>query len=181
MGPTIFLHEDLYRQIEIIPEENYFATHKYIEEDLPEKELEGYGFKYCVQRVEEPIKIILKHIALDSLDKLFSPSAYVYSDEIKAGYSNTSYKIENCVCWGFERYGVFAEFVGDDNVCSLWLCNSHKFNPSNTGAKLLEVLVQLGINYQLILVDWNLEVTVKLSSVGKVKAYLINELKFNVT
>lgn len=179
MGTTIFFHEDFYRQIELIPEENFFATQKYIEE-LPKKEGSIYGFKGCVQRTEELIKITGRKIALVELNDLLLSESFIYSDQVKSGYgSSNSYVMENTVCWGFERYGIFAEHE-NNTVVSLWLCNSHLFKKDNSGQVLYSKLLLLGSKYQLILVDWNKELTVRISSPEHCRNYLANEMYFEI-
>ncbi|MDV3309941.1 MAG: hypothetical protein LOY03_14120 [Cyclobacteriaceae bacterium] len=179
MGKTIFFHQDFYRQIELIPEENSCATQRYIEE-LPSRDGSIYGLKRSVKRAEQRIKIAERRIPLAELNDVLLTEACMYSNQIKSGYGSwTSHALENTVCWGFERYGIFAEHE-DDTVVSLWLCNSHLFRKDNTGQVLYSKLLLLGCRYELILVDWDRELTVRIDLPDACRKYLAHELHFEI-
>lgn len=173
----IYYHEDFYRQIELIPEENYFSTNKYIN-DLPLTEGSKYGIYNIVERKEQKVKTIDRNIPLSGIKKLLNPLSLFYSDQVQSGYSTAVYNVENTVVWGFERYGIFVE-CNDSYAKNIWLCNSAKFSKENTGKFLAKALKSIGEYYALILVDWNKELVVKLDSEQIILDYLNQNLAFN--
>jgi len=68
----IFYHEDFYRQIELVPEENYFASTRFIH-DLPPKDGSIYGIKSMTTRPEQKIKLVDRMISFEELSKILLP------------------------------------------------------------------------------------------------------------
>jgi len=179
MTPKIFLHEDFYRQIELVPEENYFAANKSIEE-LPGANDSPYGFTHCIIRGQPPVPLLKRKITFQEISEYLSHGACLFSDNVQMGYSNTSYNIDGAYCWGFEHNGIFVECDRAKVVISIWVCESFLFEKDNLGKKLFEKLYFLGKNYGLILIDWNKELAVRMTDAKFLRNYLNDELGFEV-
>jgi hypothetical protein len=178
MENVIFFHEDFYKQIELIPRQNYFAANRVIEE-LPEPNGSGAGFLSCTIRPEHLVKVEDLKIPFNDVKSLLDPLALSFHNKITSGYSTTTYKVENTVAWAFERFGIFIEHE-EGIVNSIWLCKSAKFPSDNTGKVLIQALKTLSINFNLILADWNQEVIVDISKEKKLNNYLVDVLAFEL-
>jgi hypothetical protein len=174
---SLFFHEDFYKQIELVPRQNYFATQRVIAE-LPHEQEPDEGFLTCVVRPEHPVRISDEKITLDQVNGKLKPLALSYHDQIVSGYSNSTYEVPDAIAWGFERFGIFVESKGD-TVTGLWLCRSTKFSADNSGHALKEAIMTLSSEFSLVLVDWNQEILVDTSKERPLRNYLIEVLRFN--
>lgn len=174
---SLFFHEDFYKQIELIPRQNYFATQRTIIE-LPHGQETTAGFLTCVVRPEHPVKIMDEKIPLDWVNERLKPLALSYHDQIVSGYSTSTYEVPGMIAWGFERFGIFVENKGGI-VTSLWLCGSPKFSGDNSGHALKEAIMALSSEFSLVLVDWNQEILVDTAKERPLRNYLIEVLRFN--
>lgn len=77
----------------------------------------------------------------------------------------------NTVAYGFERLGVIVE-SNDLFVTNLWLGLSSSFQFSKSCTQLLNALFTLGTVYQLLLVDWDEEIVVRLQNKIAIQSYL---------
>ncbi|MBI5373719.1 MAG: hypothetical protein HZA79_16965 [Sphingobacteriales bacterium] len=177
MADAIFYHEDFYRQIELVPEENYFAAGKFID-DLPPKENSIYGFSNISVRPEQKTHLLDRKIAIDEIKNILTPISLSYSENVTTGYGQSSWKDKNSVVWGFERYGIFAKQKGKF-IEALWLSNSATFPQKNTGEHLTRAILQLSKQYSLILIDWDKEIICRLCFEDAVKEYLCQNLSFD--
>lgn len=178
MNNSIFLHEDFYRQIELIPKQNYFFVTKTIS-TIQEVERSDEGFVRCKIRPEHLIKMASLGIRFDDLKRVLEPLSLGYVEEIDSGYGRSSYRLENTVAWAFERYGIFVD-RHNDFVESIWICKSSKFLFSNSANLLSRALTLLANDFNLILVDWNREIVVDISKPINLNLYLVTVLRFNL-
>lgn len=176
MNNTVFFHEDSYKQIELIPEQNYFKALNDIDK-LPSNSDAQYGYAVSVQRDKHLIQTESLKISLQEIISLLSPISLSFFQEVKTGYGN-QYKIkEDTIAFGFERLGVFIEFNAEI-VTNIWLGLSIEFKNSKTPNNLLDALHYMGDKYNLVLVDWDEESVVRLSFIQSIKNYLIETFEF---
>ena len=168
---SIFYHEDFYRQIELIPQENYFKALKNISANSIDYESE-HGFISIVERGEQKIRTEDLNIQFDSVNQELEKFTIKKYDIVKTGYGNTITVKKNTVALGFERIALFFELTQSDMVRNIWLCQSLDLPRVSISNNLLNAMVTLGREYNLILVDWNEEVAIRLSSIKAVKSYL---------
>ena len=179
MNEMIFIHEDFFKMIELIPKENIFATNKTIQE-LPEVEKLNNSFTSCTVLPSTIIKLEDQKIPLKKTRTILETKAISFHDKISSGYSTTVNSIDNTLAWGFERYGVFVEYV-NNTTKSIWLCNSAKFSSDNSARMLTKAILELAIELELILVDWNRQIVIDITKEMILKNYLTNILRFKVT
>lgn len=178
MKTPIFYHEDLYRQIEFVPEENYFAAGRFID-SLPPKEDSIYGTYNITVRVEQKVKLLDRNISIEEIRKILDPISILYSENIHTGYGQSSSKAKNVVAWGFEQFGIFVThraFL----VEAIWLCDSSVFPQIRTSDHLSQAIFSIAKSYSLILIDWNKETICRFRSVNDVKEYLYQNLPFDL-
>jgi hypothetical protein len=125
MHETIFYHEDSYRQIDLIPEENYFSSGKVIE-GLSQDDQAAFGFSKMIVRPTEPTRLLDRKILFKELKTHLDPLSLAFSDKVSTGYGQYSSIAENIVVWGFEQYGIFVK-VQSSLVEAMWLADSFTF------------------------------------------------------
>lgn len=179
MEEQVYFHEDFYRQIELIPEENYFAAHEYIN-DLPDLVRTPYGFYGTIARKEQPIEILDRKISLNDINSILFNLGGILFKSIQYGYSSAVYEKENTVAWGFERLGIILEYNINELITQMWLLSSSAFGENNEGIHISKALNVLGKNYNLILVDWDINGLVRISSQTAVNNYLIEVFGFTI-
>ena len=165
--------------IELIPKQNYFVSHRAIDE-LPDVKGTEAGFLSCNIIPEHPVKVEDQKIPLNDVKSILEPLALSFHDKITSGYSTTTYKVDNTVAWGFERFGIFVE-GGQETIRSIWLCSSAKFSTDNSGQTFKKALLALANELGLILVDWNREIIVDIAKERKLNNYLADVLVFDIT
>ncbi|ANH81285.1 hypothetical protein A8C56_10065 [Niabella ginsenosidivorans] len=178
MNNSIFFHEDFYRQIELIPEENYFGTRKDIDQNFIQEEPSKYGFINITERKEQAIKTEVLRIHMDIIENVLSPFTIKKFDTVITGYNKTEILKENIMALGFERFALFFE-TKLNIVNNIWMSQSADLPRETSNSKLLQALTILGKQFKLILVDWNEEIVVRLSSTTTLQHYLKENFAFD--
>lgn len=179
MGTKIFLHEDFYRQIELIPEENFFAATKAMDSRKPVNASSDSGFETSSERGSLPVKLEKRKIPFQEIAALLGPGAFLHTQTVATGYGDFSERIAYVECWGYEYMGIFAEYR-DTDTSLLWIAQSAEFSEDKSGKLLFEKLHALGKQYGLVIVDWNLNIVVRISSATNLRNYLNNEHGYEV-
>jgi len=177
MTNTIFFHEDSYGQIEFMPEKNFFNVQKYIE-NLTTQDNSLLGFQKITERDKPLLKLEDLKIPTEEIHSLLSQNSINYFPIVNTGFGNKSIIKESTVAFGFERLGVFVE-SNNSIVNNLWIGLSSKFQSSKSCINLLKTLQLLGEKYQLILIDWDEKVIIRLQNLNDVKQYLADVFGFN--
>jgi hypothetical protein len=167
---TLSFHEDNYKQIEFLPEQNYFKTRLDIEA-FPAQEFTLSGFQSITSRNEPLVKIEELKIPVEQLNLLLSKICIGFFPIVKIGYGDNYVLKAHTVGYGFERLGVIVE-SNDLFVTNLWLGLSSSFQFSKSCTQLLNALLTLGTVYQLLLVDWDEEIVVRLQNKITIQSYL---------
>ncbi|WP_436489807.1 hypothetical protein [Chitinophaga sp. ARDCPP14] len=178
MPDTVFFHEDYYKQIELVPEQNYFKAIIDIE-NLPSKDENKYGFPNAIVRDEHLIKLGDLKISFNQFYDLLSPIAINYFSKVTTGYNNNIQTKENTVAFGFERLGIFVSFEAEF-VTNIWLCLSQLFAQTQNCQKILSALNILGTTYKLALIDWDEEIIIRLSNYKSSEEYLMDTFGFMI-
>jgi hypothetical protein len=174
---TIFYHEDLYRQIELVPEENYFSVGKFIGDQSAENG-SIYGFYNLRVRPEQKVKLLDRKISVTEINDVLGPLSLSYSEDIKTGYGQSIQKAKNTYVWGFEKYGLFIKSQ-TTLVEAIWLSDSPVFTQLNTSNHLNKALYCVAIRYSLILIDWNKEFICRIRSENDAREYTFQNLPFS--
>ncbi len=89
MDDTIFFHEDFYREIELIPQPNYFKTYRDINENITPNGIQQ-GYFTIRQRKEPTIKIENIKIKIDDITNILQPYILKYFHSVTTGYGNVT-------------------------------------------------------------------------------------------
>jgi hypothetical protein len=173
----IYYHEDFYRQIELVPEENYFAANRFID-DLPPIEGSIYGFKNIAVRPEQKIKLLDRRIPFEETCKILNSISLFYSKNVTTGYGQSVWRDTNTVVWGFEQFGLFVKYQ-NSFVEAIWLSDSPVFSQLKTSQHLAKAIFSISKEYSLILIDWNKEIICRIRSQNDVREYLYQNLSFD--
>ena len=178
MEDSIFYHEDLYRQIELMPQENYFKILSVVNDRNLDYDYSS-GFVSIKERSEQKIKIedlsIKFSLVKDKLENFIIKEYNV----VQTGYSDTITTKKNTLALGFERIAIFFELSNSGIIKNIWMCQSIYLPKVSISNNLFNALIILGKDYNLILVDWNEEIAVRLSFPKAAKVYLQNTFEFN--
>ncbi len=160
---VIVFHEDFYRQVEFVPEENYFERNNYIN-NLPPNQGGESGFEHCIAREEQPIKTSTRQIPLEEIRELLSPLASSFFTHVEAAYGTTvTYRKENTVVWGFDGYGIFVETDKADIVQNIYITHNSHFDIVGNGIPIAKALILLGQKHKLVLIDWDQEIVIRIA------------------
>lgn len=179
MEDSIFFHEDFYREIEVIPQENYFSIVASLLDNFNPNDEDINGFISITLREDQKIKTEDLNIQFSAIKQCLKE--YVIKDFkiVKTGYSNTITIKKNTVALGFERIALFFELTSTSIVKNIWLCQSIDLPKISIGNNLFNALHILGKEFSLVLVDWNEEIAVRLSSSKAVTTYLKDNFAFS--
>lgn len=174
---NIFIHEDFYRQIEFIPEDNFFLIQDKNNTSFLEDTL---GFVNATIRPPSVVSLSSKKIHYDTIQDLLLGIDFIYYEDVYKGYGNSAIKMKNTIAYGFERLAIFIEYTEDKYLKAMWLNQDYNLMGSNISIENLIIFVHnLGKHCKLILVDWNEEIAVRLLTVN-VEKYLIEYFSFEL-
>lgn len=179
MAYETFYHEDFYRQIEIIPAENYFRAQRDLQAYNSEEQDDQFGFTQMRERNEHKIETEQLNINIEILKNDLSPYVIEYFSKIRTGYSSTETVKLNTIALGFERLAIYFEYNNKDIIKHIWVWQSPDLPNSSKCDNLVTALLVLGIRYNLILIDWIEELIVRLSSKKNIQKYLTENFNFD--
>ncbi|MBX7227077.1 MAG: hypothetical protein K1X55_13670 [Chitinophagales bacterium] len=170
-GPTIFYHEDDFRQVEIVPSDNLLSLKTESEkvDTFAKEHFDGSGFTdIYVRNDENKTKLNQRRIDPSDLEKILSSLGFDRIPNVLTGYGQ-SYREQhkNCVAFGKDYCAVYYDF--QDNVVEhIWFTNHWSMDRE----RLAKSLHELGQQWNLLLQDWNLTITVDLMDKSLIDQYL---------
>ena len=170
-GPTIFYHEDDYRQVEIIPNDNLsiLKTESDKVDLFAMEHFDGSGFTGTYVRNDENMtKLKQRRIDPNDLEEILSLLGFDRIVNVLTGYGQ-DYREQhiNCFAFGKDNCAVYYDF--QNNVVEhIWFTNHWGMDRE----KLAKSLHDLGQKWNLFLQDWNLCVTVDLKDKSLIDHYL---------
>ena len=169
---TVYLWEDDYYQIEIIPEENLESIEKQTDtiSDFSNEHRTAYGFTDVYVRTENPVLTKSKHIAVDDLELVFIAAGQVRAPDIRFQSGEiVNFNSGQTRAFGTKSFAIFYDFK-EKNIENIWLSTNFIKDPVEL-EKAVITLTSLGKKFRLILVDWNSFEIVDLKDSGQVRAY----------
>ncbi|HEY9257508.1 hypothetical protein [Chitinophaga sp.] len=178
MANSIFIHEDDFDQIELVPAENY--SRFFIEiENMPEGKGKPFGFTNMIVR-DNHSGVQELNISSTELKDYLTPICFNSFINVKTGYgSSYTTTVKSAMAFGFERLGMVVR-SNDTIVTNLNLVSSFSFITKESCDQILTALHSLGQQFNLILVDWNVQIIVRLTDMQAVKDYLSEEYGFKI-
>ena len=170
-GPTIFYHEDDFRQVEIVPGDNLstLKTESEKVDTFAKEHFDKSGFTdIYVRNDQDQTKLNQRRIDPNDLEKMLSSLGLDRVPNVFTGYGQ-DYREQHkdCVAFGRDYCAVYYDF--NDNVVEhIWFINHWRMDRG----KLAKSLHDLGQQWNLLLQDWNLTVTVDLKDKNAIDKYL---------
>jgi hypothetical protein len=173
----IFIHEDDFDQIELVPAENYSRFLSEIE-NTPAHTDEPFGFTEITVRDGHP-GVRALNISANELKSYLMSICLSSFTNVTTGYGSSGNTVKNAMAFGFERLGLV---VQSDNtiVTNINLVSSHLFAAKDNCDQLLIALHSLGRKFNLVLIDWNTLLAVRLTDLPAIKDYLSEEYDFEI-
>jgi len=170
-GPTIFYHEDDFRQVEIVLSDNLSPLNTESEkvDTFAKEHFDGSGFTdIYVRNDENKTKLNQRRIDPNDLEKILSSLGFDRIPNVLTGYGQ-SYREQhkNCVAFGKDYCAVYYDFQ-DNFVEHIWFTNHWSMDRE----RLAKSLHELGQQWNLLLQDWNLTLTVDLKDKSLIDQYL---------
>ena len=149
---SIFYHEDDYRQVEIVPSENFNELIKQAEnvQDFSEKHSDGIGYTDMLVREENGFKLEQRGIEPRELDLILSELPIKRFTEVSTGIRPGEMISENTFGYGENYRGIFFDSKSD-SVTGIWISGS----PDIEDEEFARTLNFLGNKWNLLLMDWN--------------------------
>ena len=170
-GPSIFYHEDDFRQVEIVPGDNLLTLTKESEEvdTFSKKNYTGSGFNdIYVRNDNNKIELNQRQIDPNDLEKILSLLEYDRIPNVLTGYGQTHRELhKDCIAFA-KNYNVIYYDFKENVVQHIWLTNHWGMDR----VKLAKCLNDLGQQWGLLLQDWNLTVTIDLCNKESIDNYL---------
>lgn len=170
-GPTIFYHEDDFRQVEIVPGDNLANLKSESEkvDSFTKEHFDGSGFTdIYVRSDEDKTKLNHREINPNDLEKILSSMGLDRIPNVLSGYGeNYREKHEACIAFGKDYCAVYYDYK-DNVVQHIWFTNHWSMDRE----KLAAMLHDLGQKWNLLLQDWNLTVTIDLKDKNSIDHYL---------
>ncbi len=173
---SIYLHEDFYCQVELVPLENAADLKKENEkiDEFTRENRDGLGFTDIYVRDGQNFKTSERRIPIREFEALVQSCGFQKVDKVYSGYG--SHKVESSNTSGFklDSSAVFCDFK-NDIVENIWI-DGFRFNKHSDHQKqLINVLYVLGEKWNLILNDWDLTETIDLSNRKLIQEYTSEE------
>jgi hypothetical protein len=170
-GHPVFLHEDDFRQIELVPDDNLatLMTESVRIERFEKNHFDGSGFTdIYVRNAELEIPLSQRQITPGDLEDVLAALGYERSPNVMTGYGQDfREKRQDCVAFGKDYCAVYYDFK-DNVVQHIWFTNPRGMSRE----RLSRCLFDLGQQWNLVLQDWNQTVTVNLKDRDAIDRYL---------
>lgn len=170
-GKTIFYHEDDYRQVEIVPNDNLAELEEESKKvnDFANEHFDSSGYSDIYVRSDDN-KTELKQrlIKPNDLEQKLAILGLDRIPNVKTGYGQTYRELhKDCIAFGKDYSAIYYDFK-DEIVQGIWLTNHWSMDRK----RLYECLHEIGEKWNLLLQDWNLTETVDLSDKQAIVDYL---------
>lgn len=166
---SIFFHEDFYKLIEFLPKENYFEISHFNKHNSNFSKQNTFGFIEMDIIPPPTCKLIDRKIPISLLEKILNQHSIFLFSNIKSGYGNTSYNMDNTIGYGYEYLTIFVSYE-NEIVSDIWIWDS-KIN-DGTGENLVKIISLIINTFDLLLVDWRELLIIYSDSHDIIKKYL---------
>lgn len=169
--------DDDYCQIEIISNKNIKHIHESIRQidEFDKNNRTPYGFKGVFIRKELPFSTLNEKLRIEKFEQLFIEKGFDKAKQIlyNSNRINCSKKTPNAFslpCFNF-FYDVKGGIINNIWISTSLITSTDHFNT------IKETLNELGINYGLVLINWNSSELIDLTDKNQIKEYLMGYWK----
>lgn len=164
MSKEAFFHEDDYCQIEIVPIQNLLSKANEIDSVRKDQALTRDGFLdiSAINITKYPISNL--NIELRQFEAVLKEHSLFFYDKVYTGYSSYRTLKHNTYGLGFENYILYYE-ISTNIIVKTWIgYRSISDTLNGHPIKLQNALLELGLKYELILIDWTQLVVINLNN-----------------
>jgi hypothetical protein len=167
---TINYHEDDFCQVQLIPSENMQDVKEETESILEfnEKNFDGHGSRGIRVRKKHKIQLNSRKISREELDEIFVKTQTDRHSQVVTGYGQHEESSRNTIGYGSGHSAIYFDFNIDGVVQNVWMTDIRFFK----GNDIASVLYEIGIRWNLILMDWNSLEFVDLKNMTEIENYL---------
>lgn len=173
---SLYLHEDLYCQVEVVPRENAANVKEENEkiEEFAKEHRTGIGFSDIYMRDGHNVKTSEREIPIHEFELLIQSCGFQKADKVYIGYGSDKEVGLNTLGFKLESSAVFCD-VKNDTVENIWIDGFRYNKHSAYKEQLINVLFALGEKWNLILNDWDLTETIDISNKKSIEEYISEE------
>ena len=171
---SVFFHEDNYCQKELVPVQNLLSKRNEIDvtKEQSEEAFTGDGFITMSTIEETKYPLDKLKISVTDFENILKEHALFYFRQVYTGYSTERILKANIHGFGFENYVLYHEF-NNNIVTKAWIDYNVLSDTLNGYPESLQsALPQLGLVYDLVLVDWNELLTIVLRNESALTSYI---------
>ncbi|QNR24538.1 hypothetical protein [Croceimicrobium hydrocarbonivorans] len=169
MEHSIFYHEDDYRQVELLPSENFNDLIKQAEnlQDFAEQHFDAMGYTELMVREDKGLKLSQRGIGTKELDSCLCELGLEKYTEVSTGIRPGEMESKNTMAYGQNYKAIFFDYEVD-TVQDIWIAGT----PDVDKTLYAEVLHKLGMKWNLLLMDWNSLELIDLRNKAQIEKYL---------
>lgn len=170
-GKTIFYHEDDYRQVEIVPNDNLAELEEESKKvnDFAHEHFDGSGYTAMyVRNDDNKTELRQRLIKPNDLEQKLEILGLERVLNVTTGYGQSYRELhKDCIAFGKDYSAIYYDFK-DEIVQGIWLTNHWSMDRK----QLSKCLYEIGKKWNLLLQDWNLTKTVDLNNKQAIDDYL---------
>jgi hypothetical protein len=173
---SIFYHEDDYRQVEIVPAENFNELIKQAKnvQDFAKKHSVGESYTDMMVREDTGYELKRRGIRPTELEAILAQLTLKKFTDVSTGIRPGEMKSENTFGYGENNNGLFFD-VKSDTVLNIWIAGSI---PADN-EKVVKVLNEIGQKWNLLLMDWNSLELIDLKYKEQIEKYKLTRANIN--
>lgn len=172
----VYLHEDFYCQIELLPLENTseLETENKKIDEFAKEHFDGAGFTDIYARNEHKVKTSERKIPLEEFETFIISLGFKKMKNVYSGYGNYKEKCQNTEAYSIVGATIFCDHKSGliDNI---WLDGFRFNNKSSFIKEMTEGLFQIGEKWRLTLNDWDLTENINLKNKSEIELYIKEE------
>lgn len=167
---SIFFHEDDYLQVEILPNKNLFVENKM----NAQNSFNDSGIVEIFSRSQIMYPLQSLQIGKESMESVLKKYAIFSFNFVYSGYSNHRERVDNAFGFGYENHAIIYKHDGYKfQVVNMWIIYSYFSDEFNRDPQALKATLEdLGLTYEVMLVDWIQNIALDLKNKKSVDSYL---------
>lgn len=169
----IYLHEDLYLQVEIVPRENSgdLDSENDAIKEFSQEHSNGVGFTDIYERDEQKTTTASRNIVVNDFEKILLDTGLIKLDSVYTGYGNYREKCEATNAYQIDDATVFCDYE-NEMIQNIWVDGFRFKSNSEHIDIMINALYTIGKTWNLILNDWDLSETLDLESKEEIRKYI---------
>ena len=169
----IYMHEDFYLQVELIPLENseYLEKENEAVIDFSKEHSDGYGFADIYVRNEVKTKTTKRNIKVEDFEELVTNIGFIKKRNVYTGYSTYRVKCDNTNAYSIDGAAIYCDYK-NGVIENIWIDNFRFNQESQYINEMVECLYKVGNQWDLTLNDWDLAEKVNLMDKSAIRIYI---------